>query len=541
MHMVNTSSLPGVAGVSFDLDSKEGVMQVLAAVRASDLDAAARNDLRDLVFLYSNGGKEPTVRRALEQKIQLHKLVPPPPKVTAQPLPPPPTIGKFRSAPTFSVPTPVVVEKAKEPEASFAANPVWKRPEPVASEPVPEQTPTPTQTPVTVPTPEPVTPVVDVPPFVVPDPVVESTPVVPPPPPSPAPAAASAPGGDNDIYLARIREIKALVNEKVGNPVNLVDINNEVGREYMAALLDAMKKLNGGTSAASAMKRLENAYAAVEETLKNRGNVAPVIEPLMPTSAPQQHPQMAPVIEEEVPVDVSAPARAVDVPVYANTSPVDLVPAPEPYIPPAPAPEPIKAPVFTPPPPSEPLYQPPAPPEPVAYQVPITQVPPSAPKVTMVEPLGAPAPVPPKPLDSQVSYFASLADFNEKPNPTQTAPKPAAPMPTTTASGDPLFSAEVDDGLQQLLVEWSIFKKSGLFGTGPKGREHPLFKKMAPLQIPLLLAGRFEGATQEIKQSVTDYMNGWRYEQGIIYQQNEAFEHYLRRVIRHILDLQRGK
>jgi hypothetical protein len=107
-------------------------------------------------------------------------------------------------------------------------------------------------------------------------------------------------------------------------------------------------------------------------------------------------------------------------------------------------------------------------------------------------------------------------------------------------AGDPLFTPEVDEGLQQLLVEWSIFKKSGLFGTGPKGREHPLFKKMAALHIPLILAGRFEGATQEIKQSVTDYMNGWRYEQGLIYQQGETFEHYLRRVIRHILDMQRG-
>jgi broad specificity phosphatase PhoE len=56
-----------------------------------------------------------------------------------------------------------------------------------------------------------------------------------------------------------------------------------------------------------------------------------------------------------------------------------------------------------------------------------------------------------------------------------------------------------------------------------------------------LLAGRFEGATQEIKQSITDYMNGWRYEQGIIYEPGETFEHYLRRVIRHILDLQKKK
>jgi len=71
--------------------------------------------------------------------------------------------------------------------------------------------------------------------------------------------------------------------------------------------------------------------------------------------------------------------------------------------------------------------------------------------------------------------------------------------------------------------------------------EHPLFKKISSLQIPLLLAGRFEGATQEIKQSITDYMNGWRYEQGIIYEQGETFEHYLRRVIKHIIDLQKKR
>jgi len=36
-------------------------------------------------------------------------------------------------------------------------------------------------------------------------------------------------------------------------------------------------------------------------------------------------------------------------------------------------------------------------------------------------------------------------------------------------------------------------------------------------------------------------MNGWRYEQGIIYEQNETFEQYLRRVIRHIIDWQNNK
>jgi len=107
--------------------------------------------------------------------------------------------------------------------------------------------------------------------------------------------------------------------------------------------------------------------------------------------------------------------------------------------------------------------------------------------------------------------------------------------------GDPLYTKEVDNGLDQLLSEWVLFMKSGLFGTGPRGRKHPLFKKIAPIPMPLLLSGRFEGATPEIKQSITDYMNGWRYEQGIIYEQNETFEQYLRRVIRHIIDWQNNK
>ena len=135
---------------------------------------------------------------------------------------------------------------------------------------------------------------------------------------------------------------------------------------------------------------------------------------------------------------------------------------------------------------------------------------------------------------------SSLADATEKLHSPSDLPE-ASSLETSSVDGDPLYTKEVDVGLDQLLTEWPLFKKSGLFGTGPKGREHPLFKKVAPLQIPLLLAGRFEGATQEIKQSITDYMNGWRYEQGIIYVQGENFEHYLRRVIRHIIDLQKKK
>jgi hypothetical protein len=35
--------------------------------------------------------------------------------------------------------------------------------------------------------------------------------------------------------------------------------------------------------------------------------------------------------------------------------------------------------------------------------------------------------------------------------------------------GDPLYTQAVTDGLQQLLLDWQLFNKSGLFGTGPKG------------------------------------------------------------------------
>ena len=151
-----------------------------------------------------------------------------------------------------------------------------------------------------------------------------------------------------------------------------------------------------------------------------------------------------------------------------------------------------------------------------------------------------PAPAAKQPPAPDTTKAASLAESKQKLRTPEDLPDPAA-VETASVAGDPLFTKEVDAGLEQLLAEWSLFKKSGFLGTGGKGREHPLFKKIAELQIPLLLAGRFEGATQEIKQSITDYMNGWRYEQGIIYEQGETFEHYLRRVIRHILDLQKNQ
>jgi len=484
--MVNVSSLPDHGKAFFDLETQAGVMSLLASIRASEISSSHKNELRDLVFLYTNGGKDQTVRLALEQKIAAHKLTAVPQKVssiqTPVSVPPAPVIGKYRTTPSFVVPAPTEIPIIRTVE------PV---PAPPPAAPVPENLPV---APVMVP--------------------VQSAAVPPPvPTPTPTPVAAPAVDGDQQQNLQRIREIKALVNEKVGNPVNLVDINNEVGREYMGALLDAMKKLNSGSSAVAAMQRLEAAFMAVEQTLKEHEQhpaaaafvaqkSASVQEPL-PSAyvAPEPvHIEAEPTVEPEI---EETPASFTSITPRTGRIPIQEASYSAPQV------EPSHGSGFAPAPVSE---------APSAWEAP------------------TPVAVPPPPAPA----FTPLADAKERPRNISELPT-AESIKTSSVEGDPLFTKDVDDGLQLLLMEWSIFKKSGLFGTGPKGREHPLFKKMAPLHIPLLLAGRFEGATQEVKQSVTDYMNGWRYEQGLIYQQGETFEHYLRRVIRHILDLQKAK
>ena len=75
----------------------------------------------------------------------------------------------------------------------------------------------------------------------------------------------------NAAIQTRINEIKHYINAKVGNPINLISKDKVVGQEYMAALLDAMKKSStGSTDADASLIRLENAYqAALDVIAKN--------------------------------------------------------------------------------------------------------------------------------------------------------------------------------------------------------------------------------------------------------------------------------
>jgi hypothetical protein len=280
-----------------------------------------------------------------------------------------------------------------------------------------------------------------------------------------------------ETYRNRITEIKQFINQKVGNPVNLVDLDNAVGRAYMAALLEAMKAVSGGGGeVATLMAKLELVVKDVEQLINTN----------IPTSETISESQKATFVAESgTPQSVSDTA----IPVVIMDESVVAAVESRPRITPA---VPVHADV------------------PLVAPVDMTVV-----RAKTVIPVTAQAP---------------LKTPHDLPT--------AAELKARSGITDPLADPDVDLGLEQLLSEWTLFRKSGVFGTGPKGRQHPLFQKLANLTMPLILSGRFEGATAEIRQSITDYMNGWRYEQGIMYEQEETFEHFLRRVIRHIIDSQ---
>jgi hypothetical protein len=512
--MVPDDRSSSVGARSFDFNSQAGVLAVLGAIRASELSPADKNELRDLVFLYSNGGGDPAVRTVLEERLREVGITPgmaatPKKEVVVETVPEAPVLKTVRygfsgarPVPAFTPATltavkPVVVAEASVPTPTPAA-------ETLASVPLTPSVPlnvvvNKTPAPVVLP-PVPVRPVVVVPPpvrasaqTIVPEPAPTpaTVPVVPSPipvPPAPAPIV-EPPAPATAARLERIRVIKSDVNNRVGNPVNLVAMDKAVGSEYMSSLLEAMKLLSSASDVESerAMVRLETAYTAVENLLKNVSVSTPA-----PTTAPTPI-----VIAQPEPV-VTTTSASIPSPVIEPMTPVTE---------------------------SSESATPWGEPESVVPVRPSTIPPrPAAPAVIVMPPVSGAV------IQSVAASQAPLRSITELPTPDEVA--------HASVTGDPLFTQEVDAGLQQLLSEWSLFKKSGLFGTGPSGREHALFLKIAPLALPLVLSGRFEGSTQEIKQSITDYMNGWRYEQGIVYEKDETFEHYLRRVIRHIIDLQ---
>lgn len=354
--------------------------------------------------------------------------------------------------------------------------------------------------------------------------------------------------------LKRIQEIKKDVNSKIGNPINLISLDKDLGRAYMNSLLAAMKKLNGGTAAevTQAMADLEKSYSAVLElaadkpsnkkeegegvivksTIVNQTKVS-LDEKAQTSPEPTAVPNSATIkltVNDQSKIQDSPGDEKSD---QANEEDIKSTESEENqteinrWSSAAEVGKTI----------DEEVTQSLVEPEPVQKPVTADTGLDKKPKVSATLPSYNETSESRKPLQSVAKERQaenSISTLKREEIIAANAKEEAA-----IAALDPLERPDVTDGLKQLLLEWPLFKSSGMFGTGPRGIEHPLYKKLSTLQMTALVAGRFEDSTPEIHQSITDYMNGWRYEEGILHQQSETFEHYLRRVIRHILDKQK--
>lgn len=558
----------------FDIGTEAGMLFLLRAIHRSTLKQVVKNQLRDTLFDFKKGDSKQFafVKKVLEDagfsvmmsgeaRGDAQASV-----ATASAASSTKTgsIGRVRRTPTFAQPvvaatvtspSPIPVVKPAEPTPAPIVAPVASTPPPPPPPPVPAPAPAPVAEPAVAPIVEVAAPIpvgVDV----VPSPaaVVPPAPIAPPSSPIPVAPVIPSVSPEGATAMERIKEIKHTINEKVGNPVTLIDIDNQIGREYMNALLNAMKAINGGRpeDVASTMERLEKAYVAAMALTKDRPTPPPAAQPVAPAPV-----AVAPIVSQP-PVAPVPPAPITPQPPVGLDAVTPLRPAGSGL-----SGTPVKLNIaVTPADVAERSSQGFANPEPVATRTSLTMPPPepavSVPIMSKLadaqsalrsEVIASPAVAVPTPSvepmtpteASQPSRLMSVAKEEQlqnlmRQNQIKEAQKNKTFESQDRSTMEPIMLPEVTAGLKQLLSEWGLFKGSGFFGTGPSGVDHPLYKQIAGLTMAAVIAGRFEGATPSVKQSITDYMNGWRYEEGIVHEHTETFEHYLRRVIKHILD-----
>jgi hypothetical protein len=515
MQSGTTGSLGGssfgvqTAQLSFDVKKESDVIALLKYIHQNPIDPEVKNSIRDAVFAYRQD-QNATSLEVLKKICSLVGILVAGAEVsgtvvqkaestttrfnTGRPLP------SFGAVSVKSESTVTVEPEKKEIKASNVNSVPFRK--------------------IVVPTFDAPTVVVPEPPKSV-EPVVtaHATPV--------APVVEVVPAIDLSVAQARISEIKHAVNAKVGNPVNLIDSHNEIGRTYMNALLDAMKKANGGVPGelSSAMVALEAAYTQVLQALE--GTTATTAVPKEEVTAPVA-PQMQTAVTAAAPVEVApvstptqtnpavfdeARKQAIEARLTELKSRVEQakkVSAPVAQVVP-PEPAPLEAPSYT-------------------ATNESTTTPEPSPIVRRQEVTA--------PQDSGMHSVAKNKQLQDllRSNREKELTAVESKQKDEIAKMDPIMTPEVTAGLSQLLSEWSLFRSSGFFGTGPSGKDHALYQKLAGLTMASVIAGRFEGATPLIKQSIGDYMNGWRYEEGIVHEHGETFEHYLRKVVYHIIE-----
>lgn len=513
--------------------SEENILRALSFVRHSPIPVKEKDTLRDL-FLSFTGTYDEAGRKEIKSKIsellrsnsELSSLLPKS-KTTEGSIVSKTAagIGASRPVPSFAP----ISRKMPETSATGAT------PKDTA-EPPPPVAPVPVEQKVTV---EPPTPVTE------PAAPKESTTPI---------TVTPTPG-----TKARIDAIKRDINGKFGNPVNLIDKHEQIGREYMSALLDAMKRSGRGDADLS---RLEAAYqAALTVSSSEPTSTTRPPEPPTLTKAPRPETVVPKVSPKVMEATSEVPKIMVTPPALISSPAISITPKP-----------PERAPVKT---SGSGLYHQPAdeaeePTKSIQSETikqPFTStstIPPRTEAITTTKekesappvektPVVATKQTPPPASSPKSEVITSVVNdsASDKPRsvrdidtalPEQISKLKAAASAREEAEKKPIVDLNapvIEQGLKQLLSEWTLFRGGGFLRSKPSGLDNPLYKQLSKLPMASVVAGRFEGVTPEIKRELADYMTGWRYERGVVHELGETFEHYLRRVVKEILETQR--
>ena len=520
----------------FDLRSWQGLTQVLKVAKESLKESGDYAEFRNLVLQYAQQGGDIEIKKKIDAIIA--------------------TFGTEQSSTSKqAIDENRVVEETSSNEKELRPSAVHngRRVKPTFNAPpVSEKVIEPVDVPVAVE----VAPIAPVPSAVLPEVKDEtSSPVV----------EAVQPAEDVETpktleeYKTRITEIKRLVNDKVGNPVSLMNSKDGLGKKYMSALLTALKATSAGGqgNVESAMHDLESAYALViheagaDEAEANEvieENIPAIAEPLPEVLREEKiDAVIPPAIKEELPELDMAPIES---PVE-DPLPVEIIPSiPEEEKIEVVVPEEISV--------TEPIDRVEAPQElerhesfqdsfqktDDAISAVVGSVHKRKDNIDDSDPLATLLVDENDGYDkwSHGSEEGTEGEFQKASHVRQdnTIESQSVGVPQKSSNTEAyqqqaeLSSPATTALLNNLLQEWSIFSGSGLFGIGPDGLEHPLYIQLAPLTMGEVMAGRWEKVDPKVLRIIKQYVDAWRHEQSITYTLNETFEHYLRRVVQRI-------
>ncbi|NCN52327.1 hypothetical protein GW943_00755 [Candidatus Parcubacteria bacterium] len=297
---------------NFDVRSWQGLTSVLKAGRDAGMDADTYSAFRDTVLQYAQSrGTDKDLRTQIEATLATFgKTIP---KADE----PPVEANVEAKSAAVEVPQKETVVPQRTSFGSGRPSPQFSAPESAPKETQSQEPPEPPQppkvqheAPVNLPihTEVPIRKVV----------------------PAPEPEAVAPPRAQDETktisdYKERIDQIKHTINAEIGNPTALLSETNEVGRQYMQALVAAMKAVAGAApgTLSSSMQRLEELFPKVLDAAKNHRTEK--------TSPPPPKPE--PVVEKEIPVEKPVEVgEPVPEPIPEEPPHIESIPEPAPQV-----------------------------------------------------------------------------------------------------------------------------------------------------------------------------------------------------------------